>query len=234
MQDLGTLDGVSTAALAINDAGQVVGSTWIGEQPPRAFLWLPGQGMRELGTLGGVGTEAFGINDAGQVVGYGTTTDGAARHAFVWTARDGMEDLYPLTGMTDARAINNRGQVVGGDRVATLRFQTPNGASDAAKGSGSTSLPGSQRRKAHFTFSVTFLLGGQTAPNGAVQGSGFRARGSISRAASSRCSSYRTTARSSGAPARSTAHRRDSGSRPWTDASRAVADAIADAFRIEL
>jgi probable HAF family extracellular repeat protein len=169
LQDLGRLDGVSTAALAINDAGQVVGSTWIGEQPPRAFLWLPGEGMRELGTLGGVGTEAFGINDAGQVVGYGTTTDGAARHAFVWTARDGMEDLYPLTGMTDARAINNRGQVVGGDRVAALRFQTPNGASEAVKGSGFYVAAGQAKSKAHFTFNVTFLPGSQTAPNGAAR-----------------------------------------------------------------
>ena len=169
MQDLGTLDGVSTAALAIDDAGQVVGSTWLAEQRPRAFLWLAGQGMRELGTLGGVGTEAFGINDAGQVVGYGTTAGDAARHAFVWTARDGMEDLYPLTGLTDARAINNRGQVVGGDRVATLRFQTPDGASDVAKGSGFYAAAGQPKRKAHFTFSVTFPSGRSTAPNGALK-----------------------------------------------------------------
>jgi len=169
MQDLGTLDGVSTAALAINDAGQVVGSTWIAEQQPRAFLWLPSEGMRDLGSLGGVGTEAYDINDVGQVVGYSTTADDAARHAFVWTARDGMEDLYSLTGMTDARAINNRGQVVGGDRVATLRFATPNGAVGAAKGSGYYTAAGPVKSKAHFTFSVNFRSGQPTVPNGAAR-----------------------------------------------------------------
>jgi probable HAF family extracellular repeat protein len=125
--------------------------------------------MLDLGTLGGVGTEAFGINDVGQVVGYGTTSEDVARHAFIWTARGGMQDLYPLTGMTDGRAINNRGQVVGLDRVATLRFQAPNGAIVAAKGSGFYAVAGPGRSKAHFTFSATFLPGQPTTPNGTAK-----------------------------------------------------------------
>jgi PKD repeat protein len=99
--------------------------------------------MTELGALGGpvVGLVSD-INDAGQVVGSISAMPGG-RHAFVWTLANGAEDLYATTGMTDARAINNRGQVVGGDRVATLRFMTPNRAPVASVGGLYTGTEGS-------------------------------------------------------------------------------------------
>lgn len=170
IQDLGTLNGESTVASAINEAGQVVGYTWLGEERPRAFLWLPGEGMRDLGTLGGTSGEAHAINEAGQLVGNSTTVGGLV-HAFVWTAADGMEDLYPATGMTDARAINDRGQVAGGDRVATLQFQVPNRDRNGAftTGSGFYAVPGQGKRKAHFTFNVKVLPGRSTTPNGTAK-----------------------------------------------------------------
>ena len=45
-----------------------------------------------------------------------------------------MEDLYPVTGITIATAINNHGQVVGGNRVASLQFERPNRAPVASAG----------------------------------------------------------------------------------------------------
>jgi probable HAF family extracellular repeat protein len=138
MQDLGTIGGIESWALRINDAGQAVG-WWSYRNPnnapyPNAFLFTPGQGMQDLGTLAGANehSEANDINAAGQVVGW--STGGGEVRAFLWTMSGGMEDLYPITGIRQAQAINNHGQVVGDNRVATLQFQVPNRAPVASTG----------------------------------------------------------------------------------------------------
>ncbi len=121
--DLGSLGADWSEAHAVNDRGQVVGSSG------HAFLWQDGT-MTDLGTLGGDTSGAQDINDRGQVVGWSEVPAGdpAAdlRHAFLW--QDGtMTDLGTLGGgWSQASAINERGQVVGtsytaeGDRHAFL------------------------------------------------------------------------------------------------------------------
>ena len=106
---LGSLGGVSTAALSLNNLGQVVGTGWItGDIERHAFLWEPTTGvMTDLGTLGGH-CDATGINDAGQVVG----SCAGSGSAFIWTASAGMTAL-PWIGIAGASAINASGQVTG-------------------------------------------------------------------------------------------------------------------------
>lgn len=110
MQDLGTLGGDTSRAWAINDAGQVVGSS------DHAFVWRNGS-MQNLGTLGGSISDAYDINDAGQVVGQSLTASQGYR-AFLWE-NDQMKDLNTLIPadsgwvLREARAINKRGQIVG-------------------------------------------------------------------------------------------------------------------------
>ena len=108
--DLGTLGGGASEALAINDAGVVVG--WA-ETPtgPHAFRYADGL-MTDLGTLGGATSAALGINSAGTIVGAADRADGS-RQAFMH-AGSGMIDLGTLGGASsEARAVNDAGQVVG-------------------------------------------------------------------------------------------------------------------------
>jgi probable HAF family extracellular repeat protein len=132
LTDLGTL-GDSSNAYGINDVGQVVGYSVAnlpgGEQQLRGFLWENGQ-MTALDPLPeDVATQAFDVNDAGDVVGsstWYTTQFLSASQATLWL--DGGEvtiDLgyvpappwscsaEPRWHKSIARAVNNRGQIVG-------------------------------------------------------------------------------------------------------------------------
>jgi probable HAF family extracellular repeat protein len=116
VEDLGTLGGSRSWPSAINDKGQVVGSSYLaGGQNNRAFLYKDGK-MTDLGTLGGTSSEAKGINKSGQVVGWSDNSSGE-RRAFIYDSTNGMKDLNDLipadSGWTieEARAINSNGQI---------------------------------------------------------------------------------------------------------------------------
>ncbi len=138
MRDLGDLGGGYSVAYAVNDAGQVVGKSWLSRGVEgygillSAFLWTSDEGMRDLGGLwaGPSLTAAYGINEAGQVVGGSDLgvgfRGGSPIQGFLWTAADGMEALSPTTGIGTARAINNRQQVIGDGRLATLHLAPGN------------------------------------------------------------------------------------------------------------
>ena len=75
MTDLGTFNGSSTGATAINNAGQVIGyyDGRVGQD--RAFLWEDGV-MTDLGALYDGSNQARDINETGQVVGNSATANG--------------------------------------------------------------------------------------------------------------------------------------------------------------
>src|SRR5665213_1827080 len=119
--DLGSLGGSGTVPSAINDAGQVTGSSTSANGDGHAFLWADGT-MRDLGALPG-GAASFGaaINSQGIVAG----SSGAAAdvygfdHAFLWA--DGtMRDLGALPGgaASFGAAINSQGIVAGSSGAA--------------------------------------------------------------------------------------------------------------------
>ena len=113
--DLGTVGGTFSTPTGLNDSGQVVGGSWTtGNVTVRAFVWTATSGMVDLGTFcqppdrpSCRSSFAFGVNNDGQVVGVSHSARGSA--AFLWTAVGGMVDL----GFSEARAVNDHGQVVG-------------------------------------------------------------------------------------------------------------------------
>jgi probable HAF family extracellular repeat protein len=102
--------GVSGEATAVNDHGEVAGTS-----AGRAFVWRHGT-VVELGTLGGTFSAATDINNHGDVVG-GSDVAGGGQHAVLWRAGRTV-DLGTLGGdYSYAYAVNDAGEVVG---VSTL------------------------------------------------------------------------------------------------------------------
>jgi probable HAF family extracellular repeat protein len=110
MRELGTLGGRSSAASAVNDAGQVVGASEMPDRRWHAFLH-DGARMVDLGALIGYGNSyATGINAAGHVVG--TILLGEERRSFVY--RDGKMLVHQAgKGLYLTNAINDDELVIG-------------------------------------------------------------------------------------------------------------------------
>jgi probable HAF family extracellular repeat protein len=117
IQDLGTLDGLSSAAQDINMSDEIVGSTPYTPAPSRAFLYANSR-FTDLGSLGGASSWATGVNDAGKIVGSSTLAgpDPQERRAFLYV-NGRMFDVNELVDalpwpLTYAPKINNRGQII--------------------------------------------------------------------------------------------------------------------------
>jgi probable HAF family extracellular repeat protein len=117
MQDLGTLGGSHVTAYAINNAGQIVGtsSTTNDTYPPyHAFLYSNGS-MQDLGTFGGSGSSAAAISQNGQIAGtVSYSTPSYYSHAVLYSSGT-VHDLGVLGTGTYSwpSGVNNSGQVVG-------------------------------------------------------------------------------------------------------------------------
>jgi len=148
MKDVGTLGGTSSVGRAINDSGQVAGESKTSSGSTIAFRFTTGAGLVGLGTLGGSKSSAYGINEGGEVVGESETgfvVKGNAlftsltlfgTHAFRWRVGSGMMDLGHLGGgFSSARAINNKGVIVGigslvGGELRAFRWTNAGGMID--------------------------------------------------------------------------------------------------------
>ncbi len=143
MQPLGSLGGPSFA-VDVNNSGLVVGIGYLvprlsAFEPRHAFAWTESTGMLDLGTLGGRDSQATDVNDDGQVVGWSYTVGSVVscppgpciRHAFLWTATDGMVSLGTLGGTdSEATAVNAHGSVVGSSNGHAFLWTAADGMVD--------------------------------------------------------------------------------------------------------
>jgi probable HAF family extracellular repeat protein len=98
-------------AYGINNRGQVVGQSDNTSRGSRAFLWHNGA-MKDLAPLDRrIITRAYGISYRGQAVGW--WSNGMDDSQAILFQNATITDLGSIGGITEARAINYRGQIVG-------------------------------------------------------------------------------------------------------------------------
>jgi probable HAF family extracellular repeat protein len=115
---LPTLGGNSGLAAAVNNLGQVVGtSNTTTDGPHMAFLYDRGL-LSVLGTLGGATSIAGSINDAGDIVGQASIPTGES-HAVKFVVGGIPIDLASSWHASSAADINAHGQIVGQVRKST-------------------------------------------------------------------------------------------------------------------
>ena len=138
----------SARAVAINDAGVIVGSSQITTGPTHAVLWDDALVIQDLGTLGGTNSAAIDINASGQVIGSSQTAGNAATHFFLWSAGTGMQDLNTIIdpNVTSVVEINAAGQIIGsytttGGQSHAFLYTPGSGLLDLGTLGGTTSAP---------------------------------------------------------------------------------------------
>jgi probable HAF family extracellular repeat protein len=114
MADLAPKTPQETAAYALNDRGEAVGTVLMRPEVTRACTF---EGGRAKPLPGGAASAALGINRRGEIVGWMRAPDGAQRAA-LWIGgrvRD-LNTLLPKGSgwtLTEARGINSAGQICG-------------------------------------------------------------------------------------------------------------------------
>lgn len=113
MMDLGDLNGAGSAAGAMNDAGQVTGSSFDGDRSSNLFIWRnDGTPMDYMGANGG----ACCMNASGQVSGGFVFMGYSHVHAFLSGKNGtGIQDLGAINpkAWSEGSALNDAGQVAG-------------------------------------------------------------------------------------------------------------------------
>jgi probable HAF family extracellular repeat protein len=132
-------------AVAINNAGQIVGYSPTAAGTRHAVLWSSAGVIQDLGTLGGTTSEAMDINASAQVIGKSLNAGDLATHFFLWSSGTGMQDLNTLLGpITGVVEINDAGQIIGtytaaGDESHAFLYTPGSGLRDLGTLGGATS-----------------------------------------------------------------------------------------------
>lgn len=113
--DLGTLGGTTSMANAINNSGQIAGtSTTAGDAASHAFRYSAGV-MQDLGTLGGLNSAGNAINSLGFVAGWANLSGRTPTDPCYWSPTSGVHDMgrYSSIPSGQALAIDDFAHVLG-------------------------------------------------------------------------------------------------------------------------
>ena len=138
---------LNAGALAINNAGQIVGFSPTATFTTHAVLWSAEGVIQDLGTLGGSNSAARDINASGQVIGSSQIAGDAATHFFLWSSGSGMQDLNTLISpaITSVVEINDAGQITGtyttGGQSHAFLYTPGSGLVDLGTLGGTSSAP---------------------------------------------------------------------------------------------
>src|SRR5262249_2038521 len=114
MQNLGTLGGEYSEALALDAAGDVAGYAYNAAGNFHAVLWHAGQ-KTDLGTLGGSFSKGEALDDAGDVVRQAYVPGNAGAHACLGKGGGAPKDLGALAGAySEALGIDPTGTYIVG------------------------------------------------------------------------------------------------------------------------
>jgi hypothetical protein len=113
--NLGNDRGGAQATGAINNAGQVVGTTGSPVSGIDGFLWTNGNEQLIVeGQTFGQDTRAFGVNDGGMVVGSHRNSANAGEQPVGFTWQNGTMSFFQVpNAATEGHGINNAGIIVG-------------------------------------------------------------------------------------------------------------------------
>jgi probable HAF family extracellular repeat protein len=124
---LGSLGDRYSAAVAINDSGQVVGDTTTTSGVTRAVIWN-GTTPTALGSLGGTSSIAQAINNSGEVVGQSNLAGDAQSHGTIWNGTMAIDINTVLATdpsgivVDSLTGINSSGQIVGEGQDSTGHY----------------------------------------------------------------------------------------------------------------
>jgi probable HAF family extracellular repeat protein len=137
--------GANSAALGLNDKGEVVGYSFQGDDYQAFLFSYADKSMTEIGSLGGKLNAACAINAAGQVTGYSQDANGNLL-AFIFSRNAPIASLGALEGgsTSEAFGINNRGEVVGDSQSGNQNHRPVLFSNNAVQdlGLGGSSEPG--------------------------------------------------------------------------------------------
>ncbi len=131
--DLGTLGGAGSQAVAVNDAGQVVGISQRNWETVylHAFSWTASGGMVDLtaGFPTAIDSHVIGVSNDGRV--FGNFFDGVDYRAFTWTAAGGAVETGTQNGSDSLiQYVNASGQAVGRSGFAGFFWSAAGGLVD--------------------------------------------------------------------------------------------------------
>ena len=123
---------VSSEATAVNDRGEVAGTSTDASGVFRAVIWRGGEAVA-LGSLGLPRSSVAAINNRGHVTGFADVLDATGRpttHAYFWDGE--MHDLGTLPGQNQSVPfdMNDRDQIVGFSGFHAVRWEADGTATD--------------------------------------------------------------------------------------------------------